>query len=160
MLLRCRNCSRIYRPVAATASAPVAGCLCPTADCSTAAVDMDPILDGDLLAEGLAGILVPADILAVWVSPRRVGPNGQGSAVVFLDFDGTLISDADSAAGGKLASGTGPGSRTVNWRFQTEATAALRQLAEAAPAASSVISSSWRVHGPPTISRLFAANGC
>jgi len=36
----------------------------------------------------------------------------------------------------------------------------LRQLAEAAPAASFVISSSWRVHGPPTISRLFAANGC
>jgi len=31
---------------------------------------MDPILDGDLLAEELAGILVPADVLAVWVSPR------------------------------------------------------------------------------------------
>ena len=72
MLLRCRNCSRIYRPVAATASAPVAGCLCPTADCSTAAVDMDPILDGDLLTEGLAGILVPADILAVWASPCQL----------------------------------------------------------------------------------------
>jgi len=121
---------------------------------------MNPIFDGDLLTEGLATILVPADILAVWASPRRVGPNVRGSAVVFLDFDGTLISDADSAAGGKLASGTGPGSRTVNWRFQTEATAALRQLAEAAPAASFVISSSWRVHGLPTISKLFAANGC
>ena len=118
MLLRCRNCSRIYRPVAATASAPVAGCLCPTADCSTAAVDMDPILDGALLAEGLAGILVPADILAVWVSPRRVGPNGQGSAVVFLDFDGTLISDADSAAGGKLASGLAPGAARSTGGFK------------------------------------------
>jgi hypothetical protein len=36
----------------------------------------------------------------------------------------------------------------------------LRQLAEAAPAASFVISSSWRVHGLPTISKLFTANGC
>src|SRR5260221_14536790 len=104
MLLRCRNCSRIYRPVGATASAPVAGCLCPTAGCSTAAVDMDPILDGDLLAEGLAGILVPGDILAVWVSPRRVGPNGQGSAGGFLGFAGTLISDADHPGRGDLAS--------------------------------------------------------
>src|SRR6266436_3129727 len=107
MLLRCRNCSRIYRPVAATASAPVAGCLCPTADCSTAAVDMDPVLDGDLLAPGLAGILVPADILAVWVSPRRVGPNVRGSAAVFLDFDGTLIPDAGDTVGARLESKIG-----------------------------------------------------
>jgi len=51
-------------------------------------------------------------------------------------------------------------SPTISWRFQTDAAAALRRLAEAAPAASFVISSSWRVHGLPTITKLFAANGC
>src|SRR5437899_2277507 len=56
--------------------------------------------------------------------------------------------------------GLAPGVARSTGGSKPSAIAALRQLAEAAPAASFVISSSWRVHGLPTISRLLTVNGC
>jgi hypothetical protein len=115
---------------------------------------MDPILGRDDLSEPVAVpvILVRPDVLAAWLAPWGTVGNGGGQSILFLDLDGPIIPLGDMVGAGRDGS--------VNWRFRPGAVMALRRVTEAVPAASIVISSSWRVHGLEAISDLFNRNGC